>query len=67
MFVLSFEFIFASYSKVDARKKLRKDLKEMNEAFKSEIMDMEAEERTAAELEECYYSDEDDLVENTSK
>ena len=35
----------------------------MNEAFKREISDMLAEERTAAELEECYFSD-DDLVPN---
>ncbi len=47
---------------LEARKKLRKEVKEMNEAFKDEILEMEAEERTAAELEECYYSDEDDLV-----
>ena len=47
---------------LEARKKLRKDLQEMNEAFKNEIAEMEAEERTAAELEECYYSDDEDLV-----
>ena len=59
------ETITASISQeLEARKKLRKEVKEMNEAFKDEILDMEAEERTAAELEECYYSDEDDLVVN---
>jgi hypothetical protein len=36
----------------------------MNEAFQEEILDMEAAERTAKELEECYFSDEDDLVVN---
>jgi hypothetical protein len=33
----------------------------MNEAFKREIADMVSQERTAAELEECYFSD-DELV-----
>ena len=36
----------------------------MNEAFKEELADMEANERTARELEECYFSDEEDLVVN---
>ena len=45
------------------RKRLRKEIKDMNEAFKREISDMLSEERTAAELEECYFSD-DDLVPN---
>jgi len=31
-------------------------VKEMNEAFKEEIAEMESEARTAQELEECYYS-----------
>ena len=48
---------------MEARKRLRKEIKDMNEAFKREIYDMQAEERTAAELEECYFSD-DDLVPN---
>ena len=39
-------------------------MKEMNEAFKEELADMEANERTARELEECYFSDEEDLVVN---
>lgn len=38
----------------------------MNDAFKREISDMISEERTAAELEECYFSD-DDLVPNKSR
>ena len=32
---------------VEARKKLKNDLKEMNEAFREEIAEMELEERTA--------------------
>ena len=47
---------------VDARKHLRKEIKEMNEAFKQEIADMCLEEQTAQELEDCYYSDDEDLV-----
>ena len=43
---------------------MRAELKEMNEAFKEELADMEANERTARELEECYFSDEEDLVVN---
>ncbi len=35
--------------------------------FRSEIAEMEAEERSAKELEECYYSDEEDLVVNKIK
>ena len=37
---------------------------EMNEAFKQEIADMCLEEQTAQELEDCYYSDDEDLVMN---
>ena len=44
--------------------KVRAELKEMNEAFKEELADMEANERTARELEERYFSDEEDLVVN---
>ncbi len=59
------ESITASIAQeLDSRKKLRKEVKDMNEAFKEEILDMEAEERTAQELEECYFSDEEDLVVN---
>ena len=47
-----------------SRFKVRAELKEMNEAFKEELADMEANERTARELEECYFSDEEDLVVN---
>jgi hypothetical protein len=50
-------------NEMEARKRLRKEIKDMNEAFKREISDMLSEERTAAELEECYFSD-DDLVPN---
>jgi hypothetical protein len=52
-------------SEVDARKRLRKEIKEMNEAFKKEIADMCIEQQTAEELEECYYSGDEDLVANT--
>ena len=47
---------------VDARKRLRKEIKEMNEAFKAEIAEMMLEEQTAQALEDCYYSDDEDLV-----
>ena len=52
---------------VEARKRLRKEIKDMNEAFKKEIAEMCAEQQTAEELEECYFSDEEDLVVNTHK
>lgn len=52
---------------VDARKRLRKEIREMNEAFRAEIADMCAEQQTAEELEECYFSDDDDLVVNSHK
>ena len=51
-------------SEVEARKRLRKEIKEMNEAFKQEIADMCLEQQTAEELEECYYSGDEDLVVN---
>ena len=41
---------------VEARKRLRKEIKEMNEAFKQEILDMCTEQQTAEELEDCYFS-----------
>lgn len=49
-----------------ARKRLRKEIRDMNDAFRREISDMMSVERTAAELEECYFSD-DDLVPNTTR
>ena len=49
---------------VEARKRLRKEIKEMNEAFKAEIAEMMLEEQTQQALEDCYYSDEEDLVVN---
>ena len=52
---------------VEARKRLRKEIKDMNEAFKQEIMEMAGEQQTAEELEDCYFSDEEDLVVNTHK
>jgi len=54
-------------TEVEARKRLRKEIKEMNEAFKQEILDMCTEQQTAEELEDCYFSDEEDLVTNTHK
>jgi len=48
----------------EARKTLKKDVKEMNAAFKEEMDDMDAEEERKKNLEDCYYSDEDDLVDN---
>ena len=54
-------------NEVDSRRRLRKEIKEMNEAFKIEIQEMAAEQRTAEELEECYFSDDEDLVVNTHK
>ena len=48
----------------EARKNLKKDVKDMNAAFKEEMADMEAEEETQKNLEDCYWSDEDDLVKN---
>jgi predicted nuclease with TOPRIM domain len=50
---------------VDARKRLRKEINEMNEAFKKEIREMAAEQKAAEELEECYFSDDEELVPNT--
>ena len=45
-----------SNRQVEARKRLRKEIKEMNEAFKQEILDMCTEQQTAEELEDCYFS-----------
>ena len=50
-------------NEMDARKRLRKEIRDMNDAFKREITDMLSIERTEAELEDCYFSD-DDLVPN---
>jgi len=54
-------------NEVESRKRLRKEINEMNEAFKEEIREMAAEQKAAEELEECYFSDEDELVPNTHK
>jgi len=48
----------------EARKNLKRDVKDMNAAFKEEMADMEAELETQKDLEDCYYSDEEALVEN---
>jgi predicted nuclease with TOPRIM domain len=54
-------------NEVESRKRLRKEINEMNEAFKEELREMAAEQQAADELEECYFSDDDDLVVNTHK
>lgn len=54
-------------NEVASRKSLRKEINEMNEAFKEEIREMAAEQKAAEELEECYFSDDEDLVVNTHK
>ncbi len=54
-------------TEVEARKRLRKEINEMNEAFRQEIKEMAAEKRAAEELEECYFSDDEELVENKHK
>ena len=54
-------------NEVESRRGLRKEINEMNEAFKEEIMDMAREQKAANELEDCYYSDDEELVVNTHK
>ena len=54
-------------NEVESRKSLRKEINQMNEAFKEEIREMAAEQKAAEELEECYFSDDEDLVLNTHK
>merc|ERR1712062_795516 len=54
-------------NEVESRKALRKEINEMNEAFKIEIRDMVVEQKTADDLEDCYFSDDEDLVVNTHK
>merc|ERR1712223_36150 len=54
-------------NEVESRKGLRKEINEMNEAFKVEIRDMVAEQKAANDLEDCYFSDDEDLVINTHK
>jgi hypothetical protein len=49
------------------RKRLKKEVKEMNAAFKEELEELEALEETEKGLEDVYYSDEDDLVANKYK
>ncbi|CAB4058077.1 unnamed protein product [Lepeophtheirus salmonis] len=49
-------------SEVKSRQNLKKEIKDMNEAFKREIAEMCSDEFTTAELEDCYFSDEDTLV-----
>lgn len=52
-------------NEVDSRKRLRKEINDMNDAFKQELKEMSAEQKAAEELEECYFSDDEDLVINT--
>jgi len=47
----------------EARKCLKKDVKDMNAAFKEEMAEMDADLQTQKDLEDCYY-DEEELVEN---
>ena len=54
-------------NELESRKRLRKEINEMNEAFKQEMKEMLAEQKAAEELEECYFSDDEDLVVNTHK
>ena len=54
-------------NELDGRKRLKREINEMNEAFKEEILEMEAEQKAAAELEECYFDDDIELVPNTHK
>jgi len=49
---------------VDSRKMLKKEVREMNAAFKAEMAEMAAEEQLQKEMEECYVSDEEELVTN---
>jgi len=48
----------------EARKGLKKDVKDMNAAFQEEMAEMEHDLETQKNLEDCYYSDEEGLVEN---
>ena len=54
-------------NEVESRRGLRKEINEMNEAFKEEIMDMAREQKAANELDDCYFSDDEELVVNTHK
>lgn len=54
-------------NELESRKRLRKEINEMNETFKQEMREMMAEQQAADELEECYFSDDEDLVVNTHK
>ena len=47
----------------EARKTLKKDIREMNAAFKEEMADMEHDDQVKKDLEDCWY-DENDLVDN---
>lgn len=52
----------------EARKNLKKDVKDMNAAFKEEMAEMELMEQTAKDLEDCYYGDDEaNLVTNTHR
>jgi len=54
-------------NELDGRKRLKKEINEMNEAFKDEIYEMEAEQKLNDEMEEYYFSDDDELVPNVHK
>merc|ERR1719266_674711 len=54
-------------NELDGRKRLKKEINEMNEAFKDEIYEMEAEQKLNDEMEEYYFSDDEELVPNVHK
>jgi len=49
---------------IDLRIQLKKEVKEMNTAFIEEMQEMETKEKSLNDLEDVYYSDEEDLVVN---
>lgn len=51
----------------EARKKLKKDVKDMNAAFKEEMEDMELDEDAQNDLDDCYFENEEDLVINSHR
>ena len=54
-------------NELDGRKRLKKEINEMNEAFKDEILEMEAEQKLNDEMDEYYFSDDEELVPNVHK
>lgn len=52
------------FEEISSRKCLKREIKDMNAAFKKEMADMEALEQTEEELKDVYISDDEDLVSN---